>query len=306
MAANIKSSHSAGCPRPKFKAVRVVLATLAWLHPASVPALRAQEPGVSLKLDIVAWGDAIPGLSLKAAGGHQRITAEAFTYSDPVSYTGPAVMEIYQNATDTGSSGATGGTTDGNVKQPASGAPKPALKNPTATPMDTPAAADPATTKNGLALELERRRKDKPSLVALASLPADCTRATVLLSPAGGGTFEALVLDDDPSRLPVGKLRVHNLSPCTVAIRFQTNPPATKELKTNESIVVPATDQHVIYELAYKLGEEWNLQENNILKVRPDEQTQMILLHTMHPYFVSSDGSTSGFLQVITLRRNSK
>jgi hypothetical protein len=46
------------------------------------------------------------------------------------------------------------------------------------------------------------------------------------------------------------------------------------------------------------------MQENNLLKVMPDEQAQMIILKSDDSYFKSSDGSRTGFLQVVTLRRS--
>ena len=156
--------------------------------------------------------------------------------------------------------------------------------------------------KTGLALELEKRRKENPDLVALARVPNGCRRATVLLAAVGDGTYQAFVINDDPSKLPPGKLRIHNLSPFTIAIRI---PPEKKprELKRNEQVTLAAPDGHVIYELAYLLDDEWNYQENNIVKVRPNEQTQMLVLQSQHDFFISSGGSTGGFLQNVVLRR---
>jgi hypothetical protein len=140
-------------------------------------------------------------------------------------------------------------------------------------------------------------------LVALARIPSGCTRATVLLAPNGDGTFQAMVVDDNPTKLPPGKLRVQNLSPYTIAMRFNGRGAAPMELKRNQSTVVDAPGQQVIYELAYKLGEEWKFQENNIIEVRGDEQTQMIILRSDNRFFLSSDGAAGGFLQNVVLRR---
>ena len=49
-----------------------------------------------MKIDLVAWGDDISGLSFKSGAGKGDITALGFRYSEPVPYSGPAVMEIYQ------------------------------------------------------------------------------------------------------------------------------------------------------------------------------------------------------------------
>ncbi len=92
--------------------------------------------------------------------------------------------------------------------------------------------------KQGLALELEKRREKEPTLVALAALPGGaCRRATVLLGPADAGTYIAYVIDDDPGKLPVGQVRIHNLSPLTIAMRCNGKP--AQELKTRETLLVP-------------------------------------------------------------------
>lgn len=158
-----------------------------------------------------------------------------------------------------------------------------------------------AAPKTGLALELENRRKKNPTLVALAQLPSNCRRATILLAPADNGTYLAYVIDDDPSKLPKGQVRIHNLSSFPVAIRL--NNKAAKELKTRESLIFDPQNQQCVYELAYKLEEEWKMHENNFLLARPDEQTQMIILKSGNQFFKAADGSTGGFLQTVTLRR---
>ena len=169
-------------------------------------------------------------------------------------------------------------------------------------PVDEKAAAgDKKPEKTGLALELEKRRKKAPSLVALAALPSGCSRATVLLAPADGETYTSYVIDDDPSKLPPGQLRIHNLSPLEILVRC--NGKQQKELKTRESFISPAENQQIIYELAYKAGDEWKMQENNIIPIRDNEQTQMMILKSKNSFFQSTDGSSGGFLQIVTLRR---
>jgi hypothetical protein len=287
MAANSKSSRSAGC-LPRRSNIR--LALLLFLTTA-VPPLWAQEPSVSMKIDLVAWGDDISGLSLKPGGAKGTITALSFRYSVPVAYSGPAIMEIHKTGGE-GVSRAPEPSADDQAHQL-----MPLLEAPPGA-----ASADPAKPKQGLALELDKRREKAPTLVALAALPASgCRRATVLLAPADGGTFIAYVIDDDPSKLPLGQLRLHNLSPLPIAVRC--NGKLNQELKTRESFVVPAENQQLIYELAYKLGDEWKMQENNVIPVRETEQTQMIVLKSTNSYFLSTDGSGGGYLQVVTLRR---
>ena len=58
-----------------------------------------------------------------------------------------------------------------------------------------------------------------------------------------------------------------------------------------------------IYQLAYKKDDGWKIQENNIIPVRANEQTQMIILRSRNQYFLSADGASGGFLQMVTLRR---
>lgn len=243
-----------------------------------------------MKIDLVSWGDAIGGLSLKNAQQNSGVVAMPFQYTKPVNYSGPQVMEIHKS----GNGGLPPAPEASDVDK--SHELKPLMP---ATEADTPGKN--ATPKTGLALELENRRKKSPTLVALAQLPANCRRATVLLAPADGGTYLAYVIDDDPTKLPKGQMRIHNLSSFPVAIRL--NGKEAKELKTRESMIFDPKNQQCIYELAYKLGEEWKMHENNFLLARPDEQTQMIILKSNNQYFKSADGSTAGFLQTVTLRR---
>jgi len=253
--------------------------------------LRAQEPGVAMKIDLVAWGDNITGLSLKPGQSKGGITALAFRYSKPLDYSGPAIMEIYK------SGGEESTPTEAPSAEDLAHEAKPLVAD--------DSNSDPgneAKPKQGLALELTKRREKQPTLVALASLPASGSRrATILLAPADEGTFIAYVIDDDPAKLPPGKLRIHNISPFEISVRC--NGSLTKELKLRESFMAPAQNQQLIYEIAYKNGNEWKVQENNIIPVREAEQTQMIILQSNNQYFASSGGGNGGFLQIITLRR---
>ena len=288
MAVNSPSPHSVGCRSRKSDIRRLFLAALLPVFGFGAVS-QAQQGDISLKLDIVAWGDEIGGLALKSGEKAGTITALSFRYSNPVPYTGPALMEIFKNG-------------DGNTK------PKPQpseedLKHQLMplVPEEAPAAKD-APAKQGLALELEKRRQKAPNLVALAALPSGCRRATVLLAPQGDGTFLAYVIDDDPSKLPPGQLRIHNLSPHTVALRI--NRAAPKEIKTRGAMLIPVANEQISYDLAYQLGEEWKFQEHNFMQVFAKDRTQMIILKSNNSFFLSSDGSTGGYLQVVTLRRS--
>jgi hypothetical protein len=255
------------------------------------PALSAQEESVSMKIDVVAWGDDIHGLAFKKGDSDGKISALGFRYSaEPVSYSGARLMEIYQTGSGPAKPVAVVSQED-----------KDHELMPLVVEEPKPAAGEEARTP--LAVELEKRRKENPSLVALAQLPgASCKRATILLAPAANGTFIAYVIDDDPSKLPPGKLRVHNLSPNEITLRC--NGRENKELKTRGTHVFNPANNTIIYELAYKQREEWVVQGNNILSIQPTEQVQMIVLRSRNQYFLSADGSSGGFLQIVTLRRN--
>lgn len=220
---------------------------------------------VSLKVDLVAWGDDIPGLSLKSAGKGEPVTALAFRYSKAISYNGPEVLELHQELAQAG---------------------KAAEGNKNAAPI-------PA--------ELAQRREKEPTLVALAKLPAGSRRVTLLIAPASAGTYQVQVIDDDPTKLPAGRLRMLNYSPVKIALRC--NGKAQKELKTRGEFLVAPEDGQVVYELAYDDAGSWKMQENNLLTVNPDEQVQFIVLKSDNSFFANSDGSTSGFLQTVVLRR---
>jgi hypothetical protein len=251
--------------------------------------LLAQEGSVSMKIDLVAWGDEITGLSLKSENALKGVTAKSFNYSKPISYSGPALLEIHKSGGET-TKAAVELTQDDKDHQ----------LMPLIVPEENP--ADPqAAPKSALAAELEKRREKEPTLVCLAKLPSGCARATVLLAPAGGGTYTGYVINDDPSKLPVGGLRVHNLSQFPIRMRFDGK--TGKELATRDTFNVPIANGQVIYELAYKDGDVWRMQENNIIPVRADEQTQMIVLKSKNQHFMSADGATGGFLQMVILRR---
>ena len=239
---------------------------------AGMPARAQSDDAVSMKIDLVAWGESIPGLTLKSAKGKEPLTALAFRYSKAVSYSGPVVLEIFQGSAGPG------------------------------TPADdtTPAAANPAAIKD-IAAELAIRRKKEPSLVSLALLPPASKHVTVLLAPAAAGTFQAYVIDDDPSKLPFGRMRIHNLSPHLIAMRCNNG--AANILKTKGSVVVSPNNKEIIYELAYQIDGKWVTQEENIATVKDSEQAQLVVLKSDADFFTSQDGSRSGFLQTVVLRR---
>jgi len=274
-----------------FRAAALRMAALLAL---SLPAAAAaQEAKVSMRIDLVAWGDEIHGLTLGQSGRANTLTALPFRYSDPIPYSGPILMEIYKSG-DAGASSQRPAPTAEDLEHESVPIPIP----------KRPVADSDAAPKSAIALELEKRRAENADLVSLAKLPANCRRATVLLAPAPNDTFQAYVIDDDPSKLPTGQLRIHNLSPYTIALRLNDAP--AKELKSRASLLVPAESEQVIFELAYQTEGEWKFQESNIIPVRASEQTQLIVLRSDNQFFLSSDGGSGGYLQLVTLRRNAQ
>jgi len=266
------------------------MALLVWVGCAFVPQAATQpagEPTVTTNVDMVAWGDNIEGLSIKSGNTQTPVTAEAFTYSTPVTYRGPAIMEIYLDSAQP-------------IEQPGDEQPGGA---PAAVELDPaqPAENAPDNEPNALAMELMERRENNPNLVALAVIPPNSRHVTILIAPARGGTFQTYVIDDDPAKLPPGRLRIHNHSPMKIALRCNRAEPVA--LDRRESTIVTPIDQAVIYELAYEKDGEWNIQENNIIRVGPSTQVQLIVLRSEAGFFTSSDGSRGGFLQTVALRR---
>jgi hypothetical protein len=226
----------------------------------------AASAQVSLKADLVSWSADIPGLTLKSGGKGELVTALAFRYSKPVAYSGPEIMEIHQD------------------------------------PAEAAKATEGSQNTAPVAPELLKRREKEPTLVALAKLPAGSRRVTILIAPASAGTYQTIVIDDDPTKLPHGQLRILNYSPVKIAMRC--NGKAMKEMKTKETFVVsPQPDGHVIYELAYDNKGKWKVQENNLLAVAAKEQVQLIVIKSEADFFTNSDGGRSGFLQKVVLRR---
>lgn len=240
---------------------------------------------VTMKIDLVAWGPDIAGLTLGAAGNKKEyVTALAFRYSKAVVYAGSNLLEIHQDQEVAAQVQAANVPISKNDRKSGSHQPSP-------SPPPPPPVMPPAKAKPG----------DKSDVVAHAVLPLDSKRVTILLAPGKNNTYITYVIDDDPSKLPFGRLRIHNMSPLVVALRCNGKKPI--EINPKGVVTVPPEKNHVIYELAYKLGETWRMQENNLLTVQDNEQAQMIILKSEDSYFVSSDGSKGGFMQMVVLRR---
>ena len=266
----------------KSDLIRTLLATAAIL---TGPTAAQDEPKVSLRLDIVAWGDPIEGLTL-GPKGDEKINARPFTYSEPVRYNGPALLRLHHDGSRATSPKATNTTPEDEEHE----------SKPLAPTRKTGDANLPPIPP-----DLAKLREEDPTLVALIPLPTGSRRATILLAPAAEGTFQPFVIDDDPSKLPPGKLRIHNLSPFPIAMQFGDG--ARAEIKRGRNALANAANGQAAYRLAYQLDGEWQVQENNIIPVLENEQTQLIVLKSTNSFFLSSDGAAGGFLQTVVLRR---
>lgn len=250
--------------------------------------LSAQE-GVSMKIYVVAWGNDIGGLSLGAGKTKETFTASAFKYSDPVSYSGSEVLELHKSAND--------------VVNDDEGLISDDIKEQEARPLDT-SATSAGAKEEPMPKQLAILREKDPTLVSLIPLPLNARCVTILLVPAAQGTYMGYVIDDDPTKLPQGKLSVHNFSPNRIAMQF--NGGVKKELGVRETVLVDAPKGQVIYQLAYFLDGKWKVQENNIVPVSADEQTHFFVLKSRNQFFLSADGAAGGYLQMVTMRRKAK
>lgn len=245
-----------------------------------------EEPEeVTMLIDVVAWGDNITGLHLGDPDSEEgAVHALSFRYGrEPVRYSGPPWLAIYR---------------------------------PRGDEQDQEAARPPQVedvsgkSRHPVPQTLAERRVMEPSLVALVKLPMDARRATVLLSPAGDGTYRGYVINDDPSRLPPGKLLVHNLSPHTIALQFGSNKPAI--IEPRGEYLFEDSQKYLPYRLAYQIkyqpeeANHWEIQGSNIMKLSADEQTQMLILRSDNQHFLSSSGARSGYLQKVILRRKTQ
>jgi hypothetical protein len=236
-------------------------------------------PQVALKIDLVSWGADLRGLALGKGGKHSGLTALAFRYSETIRYSGPQALEIFQ---------------DPNAASQIDGELLAAMRRRAAEdgiPLPAEFSKGPANPAAG----------GEPRLIARTVLPAASRHVTILLAPGRDGTFQTHVIDDDPARLPYGRLRILNYSPHLVALRC--NGKAARELKPKEAFIVVPENGQVIYELGYHHEGAWQMQENNLIPVSESDQVQFIILRSDADFFASSDGSRAGFLQSVVLRR---
>lgn len=259
------------------------------------PAAAQSADAISLKIDFVSWSSDLQGLTIHNRGGEVPVTAMAFRYSDTVRYTGSDVLEISQG--DPGTSEIAKKRRE--AKRDAAAAIGYELPESNWTPTPEP---EDKLAKLELPKAIAARRELRPNLVGLVKLPRGSAHITVLLAPGPGGSLSTQVIDDDPTKLPPGRVRIHNFAAFPVALRL-AGVQGPKVLEPMKSILVEPVNGSVIYELAYQADGEWVVQENNVVPVRPDEQVQMVVLKSEAKFFAGSSGDTSGYMQIALLRR---
>lgn len=252
---------------------------------------------VDMQIDLVAWGDDVHGLRLGSLDDSEDgIDALSFRYgNEAASYSGSPLLAIYQ------SKGAT--------KKEIPYAITPEGGEVFARPLVSESAQESLANggKRLIPPLLAERRLKEPSLVALVELPLNARRVTLLLAPAAEGTYTGYVINDDPSRLPVGQLLVHNLCEKEIAMKFGSGELVV--LKPSQSFLVKPADEYLTY-TTYKLGYlnegSWKIQETNVMRLSPEAQNQLIVVRNDNEFFRSSTGGRSGFLQTVTLRRRTQ
>jgi len=252
---------------------------------------------VSMYIDFISWGEDIEGLEVHQLDRSTPVKALAFRYSEPLEYSGSQILALALGQ---------GGEVAAKRKAEALDAWRRSRKE---ERIEVPEAilapkafADAAKGVGGeIPKALAAARNKDPVLAALVKLPANSRRVTILLAPGPDRSLVPHIFDDDPTRQPLGKVRVHNFSPYPISLI--TNSKQSGALAPGKNFIASAPRGTFAYELAYKIDGAWKIQENNLLSIRPDEQMHMVVLRNGSSFFSSSDGSRGGFMQTALLRR---
>lgn len=259
--------------------------------------LKAQDPDgpqVAMRIDFVSWGEDLAGLEVRSGKSGDRVSALAFRYSEPFEYSGPRILAL---ALGDGSDEATKAMAEAYEAR---------RRSDKAEGLDVPDAPfvprAAAEVKGGnISKALALAREKDPALAALVKLPAVSRHVTILLAPGPDRSLIPHIFNDDPARLPAGKVRVHNLSRHPIMLRTAVG--KRIELLPGKGALAPAPGETFAYELAYQTDGVWKTQENNLVTVRRNEQVHMVILRSEASFFSSSDGSRGGFMQTALLRR---
>jgi len=256
----------------------------------TAPTLSAQKEDasqVSTRVDLVSLSETIPGLYLgKKKSKH--VSALAFRYNTTLRYKGDRIIEISQANSNSQPKEELSDIDKKHELKPLTGNQQPKAK---------------INSNDKIALAIAKRRKKKPDLVALATIPKGSRHVTILLAPADNNTYLATVINDDPTKLPYGKMRVHNLCKHPISLRFSKRKKPSIIPPKKYIRIAPEANKTLTYLLAYPKNKKWKIQERNIINIPPDEQVQMVILRSRSSFFVSGDGSRSGRLQIAVLRR---
>lgn len=255
----------------------------------SLSNLTAQEENsrITTRVDLVSMGEPLHGLYL--GKNKQKIaTALPFRYHTTLRYKGNRIIEISQS-------------TSSSPKEPALSEEDKKHESKPIRPEDIPTTAADQTDKFTKAIA--KRREKNPDLVALAVVPSGARHITVLLTPAKNNTYRTTVINDGPTKLPFGKLRVHNFCEHPIFLRFDNDKPVVIPPKKNKQ-AAPQKNNSLRYLLGYQKGKRRIIEQNNFISVSPTEQVQMVILRSNSSFFQSANGSRGGNLQVAILRRN--
>lgn len=248
-------------------------------------------------VDVVSIGAEIKGLTLESGSRKPSVLAKSFLYSHSVKYNGPRVMEI------TKSGGA-------NVVEEAVDL----EKHP-----DAAIPLAPRKNKKGVLVPQKKtfikaimeRRKKTPDLVALAVIPANAKRVTVLMAPAAEGTYRTYVFSDNPESLPFGRARILNLCPHPIALKLQGSEKAMILGKYKSKDNIKPINKYVRYNLAYPYKNKrtgkggFKSQGSYMERIAAEDQVQIIVVRSSADFFQSSSGGGSGStMQLAILRRN--
>lgn len=259
--------------------------------------LQAQETQVAMRIDFVSWGEDLSGLEVRTGNRTVPVKALAFRYSEVFEYSGPQILAL-----------ALGQGSDDAVREMAE-AYEARRRSDKAEGLDVPDAPfvprEVAKVEDGeIPKALALAREKDPALAVLVKLPAASRHVTILLAPGPDRSLVPHIFNDDPARHPLGMVRVHNLSPHPISLHTASG--KNKELAPGKGFLAPAPGETFAYELSYQADGVWNIQENNLITVRPTEQMHMVILRSEASFFSSSDGSRGGFMQTAFLRRTAR
>ncbi|MFT6794634.1 MAG: hypothetical protein ACJAR1_002645 [Rubritalea sp.] len=265
-----------------------IFAMLFLLQPSLYAQSQDQKNKVKVRVDIISMSENIPGLYL-GKKKNKTVNALAFRYHETLKYNGNRVIQISQGSTkDTEPQFEVSKEDEKDALKPLTAKELPKIE---------------ADKESELLKTITKLREKNPDLVALATVPPGSRQITILLIPAGDNIYSTLVFDDDPSKMPYSKMKIHNFCKHRISMKFSNAKPAI--IKPGKMYMVdPKGKQTVSYLLSYPKKKKWKPQESNIIRVTKNQQVRMIILSSKSSFFKSSSGARGGHLQVAVLRRD--